>query len=190
MFIRTKKHNKIVNDLYDEIEDLDEALSRSYKESDESENRVADLEGVLRYIASQRTSAANATVTRMADAAQKALGVKVTAEFISEAQPELKGTLADISRQLKGANSFTPVLGKTVNTSPNVSSSNNEPLVPTVTYFDFQGLGDTTPAPSTPSYGGYDGGSSGGGGSSGSWDSGSSDSGSSYDSGSSGGGMD
>jgi hypothetical protein len=151
-------------------------------------NEKTKLVDALKYIISQRTMAANATVTRMADKAEEALGLKV-AQFIDE-DVKPAGTLAQISRMLKSPKSST------VNT---VSNGVDALPIASVAVYDWTGLNTVdTPTTTDSSYGGYAGGgdSFSGGGASGSWsdssssssyDSCSSDSGSSCDSGGGGG---
>lgn len=165
------QNRKMVNDL----EDLEDFLK----------SRIKDLESALTYISSQRTGAANATVTRMADHAEKALGTATRAEFIAEDKVQPAGTLADIGRMIKDAGKLSttnPYQKTTYVTDVNTSYA----FAPT--QFDFNGLGDASDNTGgyssnnsdTGSYGGYDGGSSGGGGDTGSWDSGSSSDGGSF----------
>lgn len=101
MFVTKKRYNLKTTLLNREIASLEGELDSANREINRLAKECREAHAALTFIAAQRTSSANATVTRMADKADEALGNNDKAVFIEDEQAPT-GTLADIRRAIEG----------------------------------------------------------------------------------------
>lgn len=113
MFVSKKRYEAMMADQNALVLQLRAMLNNKIYDNADKMVEIKKLTLALEFISDQRTAAANATVTRMADRADEALGRTKMAEFITE-EPQPEGTLADLRR------TFFPNVGSTVTGTVNI----------------------------------------------------------------------